>query len=206
MTSPKKNEGNHSHTKPSAIKIAIVDQEHDDTSAVDNSWEAYRQAWSQRRKSAGEGLLKRTPIASTLQATVESSEPELNNENAQSRMAVCHPSACPRPVMSRKSAPRSFHVPLVSSSALSSANDIPTLSLPKSYPFEDPTAVANASIERLAGRYEGGLYFGYEPGFGLGGSAGTRSRKSGATRKSVDVSLGYGIDLSDVPIFVAPSQ
>ena len=55
------------------------------------------------------------------------------------------------------------------------------------------------------GRYEGGLSFGYEPGFGLGGSAGTRAMRTGASRKSVEVSQGYGLDLSDVPIFVAPS-
>lgn len=45
-----------------------------------------------------------------------------------------------------------------------------------------------------------------EPGFGLGGSAGTRSIKTGATRKSLQMSQNFGVDLSDVPIFVAPSK
>lgn len=65
---------------------------------------------------------------------------------------------------------------------------------------------ATASFERLSGRYDGGLSFGYEPGFGLGGSAGTRDGKTGASRKSVDVSRGFGIDLSDIPIFVAQAE
>jgi len=57
-----------------------------------------------------------------------------------------------------------------------------------------------------AGRFDGGLSFGYEPGYGIGGSAGTRNMKTGASRKSVEVSRGYGVDLSDVPIFVAPTS
>ena len=63
----------------------------------------------------------------------------------------------------------------------------------------------STNVKRLSGRFEGGYGFAYEPGYGLGGSAGTRSMKTGASRKSVDVSQGFGIDLSDVPIFVAPN-
>lgn len=61
-------------------------------------------------------------------------------------------------------------------------------------------------FENLSGRYQGGLQYGYEPGVGLGGSSGTRQAKNGAARKSVDVSKNYGLDLSDVPIFVAPAD
>ncbi|KAI9821568.1 MAG: hypothetical protein M1832_003242 [Thelocarpon impressellum] len=53
------------------------------------------------------------------------------------------------------------------------------------------------------GRYEGGLEYNYAPGSGVVGSAGsTPSRNSGAARKSVAVSRQYGVDLSDVPVFV----
>lgn len=51
-------------------------------------------------------------------------------------------------------------------------------------------------------RYNGGLAYGYEPGYGLGGSAGMRNGASAASRKSLEASLRYGVDLSDVPIFV----
>ena len=68
------------------------------------------------------------------------------------------------------------------------------------------TVVATSTGTRLMGRYEGGLLYGYEPGQGLGGSAGTRGTKTEASRKSVDVSKGFGIDLSDIPIFVAPAM
>ena len=67
------------------------------------------------------------------------------------------------------------------------------------------TPTPSKSIERLSGRYDGGLLYGYEPGWGLGGSAGTRGARTEASRKSVDVSRGFGLDLSDVPIFVAPT-
>ena len=82
-------------------------------------------------------------------------------------------------------------------------------------PISPPAASSSASLppvqgpiyppsrfENLSGRYQGGFEYGYEPGVGIGGSAGTRVPKNGATRKSVDVGKMYGIDLSDVPIFV----
>jgi hypothetical protein len=57
-------------------------------------------------------------------------------------------------------------------------------------------------------RFSGGLGYGYEPGMGLGGSAGTRNagRMSQGGRKSVDVSMKYGVDFSDVPVFLQRVQ
>lgn len=65
--------------------------------------------------------------------------------------------------------------------------DVPTTSIP------------------LMQRYGGGLLYGYEPGQGLGGSAGTRGAQTLASRKSVELSKGFGIDLSDVPVFIVPA-
>ena len=59
------------------------------------------------------------------------------------------------------------------------------------------------AIAALAGRYEGGFDFGFERGCGVGGSAGTRSQADATARKSYGVSKGYGLDLSDLPVFVA---
>ena len=70
----------------------------------------------------------------------------------------------------------------------------------------DSSADSPKSFQRLSGRYDGGLLYGYEPGQGLGGSAGTRGAKTMASRKSVEVSKGFGLDLSDVPVFVAPAM
>jgi hypothetical protein len=52
------------------------------------------------------------------------------------------------------------------------------------------------------GRYSGGLNYGYEHGSGFGGSAGTRSVSgvAKASRKGKELSEGFGVDLSDVPI------
>lgn len=63
--------------------------------------------------------------------------------------------------------------------------------------------VSSERIQHLSGRYDGGLSYGYESGLGVGGSAGTRSGQTGASRKGVDISKDWGIDFSDVPIFVA---
>ena len=67
----------------------------------------------------------------------------------------------------------------------------------------DRRAAISPNIAALVGRYEGGLHFGYERGCGLGGSAGTRDVGNNASRKGREVSQGHGLDLSDLPVFVA---
>ena len=53
-------------------------------------------------------------------------------------------------------------------------------------------------------RFSGGLDYGYEPGLGLVGSAGTRNvgKMANAGRKSVRESMHYGVDFSDVPVIL----
>jgi hypothetical protein len=69
-----------------------------------------------------------------------------------------------------------------------------------------PQAIHQNSTEDMLtlDRYEGGLGYSYEPGYGLGGSAGMRNvgKMAAGERKSVDVSMQYGIDFSDVPVFL----
>lgn len=105
-----------------------------------------------------------------------------------------------------KQASRSFHLPMTPPESLPGSKNASTTSLKFLAAQGGHVVAATASFERLSGRYDGGLSFGYEPGFGLGGSAGTRDGKTGASRKSVDVSRGFGIDLSDIPIFVAQAE
>ncbi len=66
-------------------------------------------------------------------------------------------------------------------------------------PPRDPQPV---SPSPQFGRYSGGFSYGYERGAGFGGSAGTRSVSgvAGASRKGKELSQGFGVDLSDVPI------
>jgi hypothetical protein len=53
-------------------------------------------------------------------------------------------------------------------------------------------------------RFSGGLGYNYDPNFGLVGSAGsaTSGNVSRAPRKGVEASQLYGVDLSDVPVFL----
>lgn len=67
-----------------------------------------------------------------------------------------------------------------------------------------PSPITDSRFTNVSGRYQGGLEFGYERGFGIGGSCGTRASATGATRKSVAVGREFGLDFSDVPVFLRP--
>ncbi|KAL1654871.1 hypothetical protein SLS61_002620 [Didymella pomorum] len=56
------------------------------------------------------------------------------------------------------------------------------------------------------GRYSGGLDYDHEGHGQIGGSAGTRQLHSYASQKSMHFKQSYGVDLSDVPIFVQRQQ
>ena len=230
-------------------------------------WAAQSQAWSQRRKSAGEALLRSQMISSSDQQAaigqpmVTQEKPKASQDislsrsqgpsgtgfapgpqdssastceslasHSQSSLQQLSPfapssgSTVRRPMTFRGTVKCEDHQPLSSQSSTSTrliANAANQVQNCRIYPLSQPndpkkaisrnmvgsgvsTSVGN--FERLSGRYEGGLLFGYEPGSGLGGSAGTRGTKSEASRKSVDVSRGWGLDLSDVPVFVTPTH
>ena len=166
-------------------------------------WEPHRMAWSRRRKSAGEALLL-TNRLDGLEKVHSPLHHQKKPEEERPKMAIRAMTAEPEQLsMPRNNGSKAFHKPWT---FRQDADDS------QARPFwaevtKEASKVTKATqaFERLAGRYEGGLSYGYEPGFGLGGSAGTRSVKTGATRKSIQMSRGFGVDLSDVPVFVAPS-
>ena len=244
----------------------------EDQSDKDSSiWDAQRQAWSQRRKSAGEALLKNRSNQDTVNQPTDfegsyvhqqnnrpsftqrllAAQPRRLHEAKQSSRPGPSPLApswkppAPSPQMSPQQQlyepesrsspytskrPTSYIGPITqhpsppSPRPLSSTitrqpqdqtqNSSPAARIIQTYSsfalprkrISSGNSPPNLKIENLTGRYAGGLLYGYEPGCGLGGSAGTRSAKTEASRKSVDVSKGFGIDLSDVPIFVAPTS
>ncbi|KKY28994.1 hypothetical protein UCRPC4_g00183 [Phaeomoniella chlamydospora] len=69
------------------------------------------------------------------------------------------------------------------------------------WPSPAPSQLSEDLTPRF-GRYSGGLQYGYHHGKGIVGSAGSRSfsGEKATERKSVQLSEGYGIDLSDVPV------
>lgn len=156
----------------------------------DKSWEEHRRTWVQRRRSAAEGLLSR---GQTLQST-----------EAISGLGERGTAASARPLASAKlDMVAVYGDPSSSREGTTRFQQTSTVAVPSAKNPRGKAATARPSFEYVAGRYTGGLSYGYEPGYGLGGSAGTRNTKTGASRKSVDVSRGFGIDLSDVPIFIA---
>ncbi|EMR90473.1 putative proteophosphoglycan ppg4 protein [Botrytis cinerea BcDW1] len=72
--------------------------------------------------------------------------------------------------------------------------------------FEEPQLIPEMGRSTqdmlVLDRYAGGLGYGFEPGYGLGGSAGTRNSgmMNNGGRKGVDVSKQWGLDFSDVPV------
>ena len=174
----------------------------DDQSKVVKSldWEDHRKAWARRRRSAGDGILKSPDCLRHPQSRTDGRELKHQEIRAPSRPPP------PPPILHN---PQFLDVPKAPSrrpppppphgNDFSMSKNASTTSLQSMNSTE-------SNVQRLSGRYDGGLNFGYEPGLGVGGSAGTRNMKTGASRKSVQVSMGYGIDLSDVPIFVASSS
>ena len=161
-------------------------------------WQSHRDAWAQRRKSAGEALAaseenSRTPspIRAEQEVPVQAHwhDAPVSQESQRSGTTFQNRSSL------------NFQPSSQSSSSLQLDQ---SLSLNPN-PSGRNLAIPKGTVARLSGRFEGGFGFGYEPGFGVGGSAGTRGIRTGASRKSVDVSRGFGIDLSDVPVFVSPS-
>ncbi|KAL8764340.1 MAG: hypothetical protein Q9184_000045 [Pyrenodesmia sp. 2 TL-2023] len=165
-------------------------------------WEAHQEAWSQRRRSAGEALLSRQCPSTLLNGSDEADRDDASQKPTPQPIIHRAQTAGPQPSCLAQNESKAFHRPWV----LPADQEISQSNLTGSSQPDSQVAAAAQAFERLAGRYEGGLEFGYEAGFGLGGSAGTRAKKTGATRKSVYTSQGYGVDLSDVPIFVAPSK
>lgn len=157
---------------------------------LDKSWESTRRSWLQRRKSAGEGLLAHGQTFKSAEVIL------LADERKAAAPGQTSTAANQKIVASTKGLKAPGHRP----TPHQQASTIPSQSLK---PPGDRVAAAKSSFECMSGRYDGGLAYGYEPGYGLGGSAGTRNLLTGASRKSIDVSRGFGIDLSDVPIFVA---
>ena len=76
----------------------------------------------------------------------------------------------------------------------------PKQTTPKQPTPKSPAQPQKNAIEALFDRYSGGLEYSYERGVGVGGSAGMRGPKDKAGRKSKELSEGWGVDLSDVPM------
>lgn len=185
---------------PPQTRRVVVQQSEKKLDALEE-WHSMRLCGDQRRKSEGDALIARFQalrVSNTLPPTVHPpirtkeyiayrkscSLDVQNSSDTRIDIAPPHPSRQPPPVPSQEN---SFTSP--QSSAYSGKR----------------VAAATAMFEQSTGRYAGGLSYGYEPGYGLGGSAGTRNKvTTGAGKKSLHSSRGHGIDLADVPIFVSP--
>ena len=162
------------------------------------SWEAQSETWAKLRSIAKDEVIKRaqTPkVVTPMEDDFSTSQPPQRFEAVRPRSAGSYRQSQHLKVPRKIS--KSSDVSLAPPLRYSISPNGSTTSL-------NSSVSTGSHVQRLSGRYEGGFFFGYEPGFGLGGSAGTRNAKSGATRKSIDVSVAYGLDLSDLPIMVRP--
>ena len=156
-------------------------------------WKNCREGWNQRRTAAADALLLRFQALRNSKTPI-TPRPSSGHSVSSEYTPYTRPSS---PSASDPTGPsqntRLALEPLPQSVGISSQH----LNI-----HQQRVATTSAASEQLIGRYAGGLSYGYEPGLGLGGSAGTRSATTSASRKSVNVSRGYGVDLSDIPIFV----
>ncbi|EMC91449.1 hypothetical protein BAUCODRAFT_39634 [Baudoinia panamericana UAMH 10762] len=90
--------------------------------------------------------------------------------------------------------------------SLAKLNDEASASVPSLVQSTTYTHQSNKSNDSLGDRYSGGLGYGWERGAGFVGSAGTRTGGDGGRRKSKKMSQDFGLDLSDVPVFLQKLQ
>jgi len=196
-------------------------------------WEAQRRLWRSRRQSAGEALQTRGSFDnfSRPSSTRPSLDYRLQSHNEeeirpQSVVPTSRP-AWPSLEYERHSASHSQLPSHPLTNKPSSEQPTPddrqhlhSQSRSKARLGKPQTSFENASFKNsplgprghqskeslTLDRYNGGLAFGYEPGYGLGGSAGMRGGSTSASRKSVDVSMQYGVDFSDVPVILVQQR
>ena len=151
-----------------------------------------------RKRLSGLNCFNTTPSARSLKQLSVSPEPD----SPAGRIPTAPPSASRAP-----SGPTTPQRP--DANLLKHANGLKSHPVTPAMPEEEPTTLPThepivlnppTRMENLSGRGGGGLGFGYEPGVGLGGSAGTRVPGTEAARQSVIMSKQTGVDLSDVPI------
>ena len=183
---------------PTQTRTVVVQQYEKKVDAL-GEWRSMRLGGDQRRKSAGDALIARFQalrISNTFPPTEHPLIPS-NEYIAYSNSFSLDVQSPAAPIHKTPPQPSRQPPPLPSQEA--SLHTLQSVA----YPGQRVTATT-ATFEQINARYAGGLSYGYEPGGGLGGSAGTRNNTTTASRKSVYVSRGHGIDLSDVPIFVVP--
>ena len=197
-----------SPSKKDLWESAALTEENSPAPRLNNGWEAHQQAWADRRKLAGDALLSRNQTAESVDVSTQPKPANIPAEATNYLSPASALSARSRTPSPAKPAPRPFHRPLYPPQDTTTVPAAPTHPPPPppSTTSTAPTPSTASFNDRLVGRYDGGLAYGYEPGVGIGGSAGTRSAKTGASRKSIGFSQGYGVDLSDVPIFVSPNN
>ena len=194
-------------------------------------WSASRDAWAKHRKDAGDALadtsaqyageerVRTDREANYLQARDKPVQWPLTaaecDQYGHGRSRVDRLRAEGQRSPTRRSLQLSDHQSSAMGQSYQHFSSTPDLLTQSNAEMEPRTSTTSPSLQglnipagtvaRLSGRFDGGLGYGYEPGQGVGGSAGTRSLPSKASRKSVDVSKGFGLDLSDIPVFISPN-
>lgn len=183
---------------PLQTRRVVVKQSEKKLDALEE-WHSMRLCGDQRRKSEGDALIARFQalrISNTLAPTV--------HPPIRSKEYIAYRKSCSLDVQDSET-PIDITPPQPSRQPPPLPSQENSFSSPQSSAWSGKrVAAATATFEQITGRYAGGLSYGYEPSYGLGGSAGTSNNMTAAGRKSLHVSRGYGIDLTDVPIFVAP--
>lgn len=184
---------------PPQTRRVVVQQNEKKLDALEE-WHSMRLCEDQRRKSEGDALIARFQAL-----RVSNTVPPTVHPPIRSKEYVAYRKSCSLNVQNSPDTPINIAPPEPSRKPPPLPSQENSCTSPQSSAYSGKrVAAATATFEQISGRYAGGLSYGYEPGYGLGGSAGTQDKVTRAGRKSLNLSRGYGIDLTDVPIFVSP--
>lgn len=166
---------------PPQTRRAVVKNSEKKLDAL-KEWHSIRLCEDQRRKSEGDALIARFQalrISNTL--------PPIVHPSSRSKEYIAYRKSCSLDVRNSDT-PIDITPPQPSRQPPPLPSQENSFSSPQASSYSGKrVAAATANFEQITGRYAGGLSYGYEPGYGLGGSAGTRNNMNTGSRKSLHV-------------------
>jgi hypothetical protein len=197
-------------------------QIHMENRTQDPAWQKQENLWHDRKQSAREAL-------SNARQSINATRPGNNRPSLEQQHQWSSQPLGKKPSFEQQTYPSQQTQQSYSRSSFQDHRcDLSRQSYDSLQPQRDERALARASYDSSTGqnvrnahplsqsqsytqmrsdtlnidRYNGGFAYGYEPGYGVGSSAGARSVDTGASRKGLPGSLLWGVDFSDVPIIV----
>lgn len=133
-----------------------IQTEHKKVIESRSDWDVHRSAWSQRRRSAGEALLRRDRVSEKGNGSAEANPEDTTEEPARPAAVSRAMTAGSDQLTPPKNGNKAFHRPWAPQDQQS-----PSSRSTGSLQSSQKVAATTQAFERLTGRFEGGLTYGY---------------------------------------------